>query len=47
MSITPAVREGSSRAKIRAGIERETVSLEIRDYGHGISQEILESFKTS
>jgi len=38
---------GSSRAKIRAGIEGETVGLEIRDYGRGISQEVLESFKTS
>jgi signal transduction histidine kinase len=38
---------GSSGAKIRAGIEGETVSLEIRDYGHGISQEIVESFQTS
>jgi len=38
---------GSSRAKIRAGIEGEEVSLEIRDYGQGIPQEVLESFKTS
>jgi PAS domain S-box-containing protein len=38
---------GSSGAKIRACIEGETVSLEIRDYGHGIPQEIVESFKTS
>jgi len=38
---------GSSRAKIRAGIEGEKVSLEIRDYGRGISQEMLESFKTT
>ena len=38
---------GSRRAKIRAGIEGEEVSLEIRDYGHGIPQEVLESFKTS
>jgi PAS domain S-box-containing protein len=38
---------GSRRAKIRAGIEGEKVSLEIRDYGHGISQEILKGFKTS
>ena len=37
---------GSSRAKIRAGIEGEEVSLEIRDYGQGIPQEVLESFKT-
>ena len=38
---------GSSRAKIRAGMEGEVVSLEIRDYGHGISPEVLENFKTS
>jgi signal transduction histidine kinase len=38
---------GSSRAKIRAGIDGGAVSLEIRDYGHGISQEVLENFKTS
>jgi PAS domain S-box-containing protein len=38
---------GSSRAKIRAGIEGEEVSLEIRDYGQGIPQEVLESFKAS
>ena len=38
---------GSSRAKIRAGIKGNTISLEITDYGHGIPQEILESFKTS
>ena len=38
---------GSSRAKIRAGIEGETVSLEIRDNGDGISQEVLEKFRTS
>jgi PAS domain S-box-containing protein len=38
---------GSGRAKIRAGIEGETVYLEIRDYGHGIPQEILGSFKSS
>ncbi len=38
---------GSSRAKICAGIEGEEVSLEIRDYGQGIPQEVLESFKTS
>jgi C4-dicarboxylate-specific signal transduction histidine kinase len=37
---------GSSRAKIRAGIEGAEVSLEIRDHGHGIPQEVLESFKT-
>lgn len=38
---------GSGRAKIRAGIEGETVYLEIRDFGHGLPQEVLESFKTS
>lgn len=38
---------GSSRAEIRAGIDGQAVSLEIRDYGRGISQEILENFKTS
>src|SRR5882762_4747727 len=38
---------GSNRANIRAGIDGETVSLEIRDYGRGISQELLENFKTS
>jgi len=38
---------GSSRAAIRAGIHGETVSLEVRDYGRGISQEVLETFKTS
>ena len=38
---------GSSRAKIRAGIEGEEVSLEIRDYGQGIPQGVLESFQTS
>jgi PAS domain S-box-containing protein len=38
---------GSGRAKIRAGIDGEAVYLEIKDFGHGISQEILESFKTS
>ncbi len=38
---------GSRRAKIRAGIERGTVSLEIRDYGQGIPQEVLEKFKTT
>jgi two-component system, NarL family, sensor kinase len=37
----------SGRAKIRAYIEGETVYLEIRDYGHGIPQEVLESFKLS
>jgi PAS domain S-box-containing protein len=38
---------GSSRAKIRAGIDEGTVSLEIRDYGQGISEEVLERFRTS
>jgi two-component system NarL family sensor kinase len=38
---------GSGRAKIRAGIDGETVYLEVTDFGHGISQEVLESFKTS
>jgi len=38
---------GSSRANIRAAIDGETVSMEIRDYGRGISQELLENFKTS
>jgi PAS domain S-box-containing protein len=38
---------GSSRAKIRTGIDEGTVSLEIRDYGHGIPQEVLEKFTTT
>jgi signal transduction histidine kinase len=38
---------GSNRAKIRAGIEGEELSLEITDYGHGIPHEILQSFKNS
>jgi PAS domain S-box-containing protein len=38
---------GSHRAKIRAGIAAEAVYLEITDYGRGISQKILESFKNS
>jgi len=38
---------GSGRAKIRAGMDGEAVYLEISDYGHGIPQELLESFKTS
>jgi len=37
---------GSSRARVRAGIDGKEVSLEIRDYGQGIPQEVLESFKT-
>jgi PAS domain S-box-containing protein len=37
----------SKRTKIQAGIEGETVYLEIRDYGHGIPQKVLESFKSS
>ena len=38
---------GSSRAKIWAGIDGESVCLEIRDYGRGISQEVLENFRAS
>jgi signal transduction histidine kinase len=38
---------GSSRAEVRAGVHGETASLEIRDYGHGISQQVLEKFKTT
>ena len=38
---------GSSRAKIWACIEEGAVSLEITDYGHGISHEVLENFKRS
>jgi PAS domain S-box-containing protein len=38
---------GSNRAKIRAGIEGEELSLEITDYGRGIPHEILQSFKNS
>jgi PAS domain S-box-containing protein len=38
---------GSRRAEVRAGIHGETASLEIRDYGRGISQEVLEKFKTT
>jgi PAS domain S-box-containing protein len=36
---------GSNRATIRAGMEGETVYLEIRDYGHGIPEKTLESFR--
>jgi two-component system, NarL family, sensor kinase len=38
---------GSGRATIRAAIDGETVCLEIRDFGRGIPQEVLETFKTS
>jgi signal transduction histidine kinase len=38
---------GSSRARIRAGIDGGSVYLEIKDHGHGISQDALESFNTS
>ena len=38
---------GSNRAKIRAGLDGGVVSLEIRDFGHGISPEVLENFRTS
>jgi PAS domain S-box-containing protein len=38
---------GSNRAKIRASIDGEEVSLEVRDYGQGISQEVLKNFKAS
>jgi len=38
---------GGSRAKIRAGIAGEAAYLEVTDYGRGISQEMLESFKTT
>jgi PAS domain S-box-containing protein len=38
---------GSSRAKIRASIDGNEVTLEIRDYGQGIPREVLESFRTS
>jgi two-component system NarL family sensor kinase len=47
-SLTNIHRHSSSkRAEIRAVVHGETVSLEVRDYGHGISQEVLETFKTS
>ncbi len=38
---------GSRQAKVRAGIDGGLVYLEIKDHGHGISQEALESFRTS
>jgi len=38
---------GSKRAKIRAAMDGETVSLEIRDYGHGLPRELLHSLKTT
>jgi PAS domain S-box-containing protein len=38
---------GSSRAEIRARIDGKEVSLEVRDYGKGISQEVLKNFKAS
>jgi PAS domain S-box-containing protein len=38
---------GSDRAEIRAGIDGEAVYLEIRDYGHGVPREVIESYKTS
>lgn len=38
---------GSTRAEIRASIDGNEVSLEVRDYGQGISQEILRNFKDS
>jgi len=38
---------GSKRATIRAGAEKEIVTLEITDYGHGIPQEVLDNFKTT
>ena len=37
----------SRRATIRAGFEGETVYLEIRHYGHGIPENVLETFKIS
>ena len=47
-SLTNILRHsGSGRAKIWVGSAGETVYLEIRDDGHGIPQEVLESFKTS
>ena len=38
---------GSNRAKVRVGIDGDAVSMEIRDYGRGISQELLHNFKIS
>ena len=47
-SLTNIHRHSSSkRAKIRAGMDGEVVSLEVRDFGHGISPEVLENFRTS
>ncbi len=37
---------GSSRARVRAGIDGASVYLEIKDHGHGISQDLLKSFNT-
>ena len=37
---------GSSQARVRAGMDGSSVYLEIRDQGHGISQDVLESFNT-
>jgi signal transduction histidine kinase len=38
---------GSERAEIRADVHEETVSLEVKDYGRGISKERLHHFKIS
>ena len=38
---------GSDRAQVRAGIDGQAVYLEIKDYGRGISQEVMESYKNS
>ena len=38
---------GSSHAKVWAGINGESVCLEIRDYGRGISQAVLQDFRAS
>jgi PAS domain S-box-containing protein len=37
---------GSSRARIRAALDGGSVYLEIKDQGHGIPQDLLESFNT-